>query len=224
LKSKVKINPSKCYFLVNKLIFLGNLITPQGIGPDTDKVTVMLQYPAPTDQKKLRCVLGQFQFYKKFIPRYSHMVQTLNRLLGKDVEYKWTSVENDAFMELRKRLKNAPFMDYPTANGKFTLIPDASKTSTGYLLHQESIDGVQHLIACGGRSLHPAKRNYTITELELLSIIEALDKYRHYLLGTHFVIKSDHVSLQFLNSLNESASIIESNSNGSIKTCVTILT
>jgi len=141
-KSKVKINPSKCFFLVNKLIFLGNLITPQGIGPNPDKVTAMLKYPAPTDQKKLRCVLGLFQFYKKFIPRYSHMVQTLNRLLGKDIEYKWTSLENDAFMELRKGLKNAPFMDYPTADGRFTLITDASKTSTGYLLNQESMDGV----------------------------------------------------------------------------------
>jgi len=87
-KSKVKINPSKCSFLVHKLIFLGNHITPQGIGPDSDKVSAMLLYPAPTDQKKLRCVLELFQFYKKFIPRHSHMLQTLNRLLGKDVDYK----------------------------------------------------------------------------------------------------------------------------------------
>jgi len=106
-------------------------------------------------------------------------------------------------MELRG-LKNAPFMDYPTANGKFALISDASKTSTGYLLNQESADGVQHLIACGGRSLHPAERNYTITELELLSIIEALDKYRHYLLDRNFIIKFDHISLQFFNSLKDS--------------------
>jgi len=135
------------------------------------------------------------------------MVQTLNRLLGKNIEYKWTSIENDAFLELREGLKNAPFMDYPTANCKFTLITDTSKSNTGYLLNQESEYGVQRLIACRGRSLHPAERNYTITELELLSIIEALDKYRHYLLGRHFVIKSDHVSLQFLNSLKDSGAI-----------------
>jgi len=118
----MKINPSKCSFLVKKLIFLGNLITPQGIRPDPDKVSAMLQYPAPTDQKKLRCVLGLFKFHKKFIPRYSHMVQTHNRLLGKDIDFKWMSVENDAFMELREGLKNAPFMEYPTATGKYTLL------------------------------------------------------------------------------------------------------
>jgi len=99
------------------------------------------------------------------------MIQTLNRLLGKDVELKWTSVEDDAFMNLRDGLKHAPFMDYPTADGKFTLFTDASRVSTGYLLNQETEDGVSHLIACGSRSLHSAERNYTITELELLSII-----------------------------------------------------
>jgi len=83
----MKTNPKKFSFLVNKLIFLGNFITSQGIGPDPEKVTAMLQYPAPTDQKKLRCVLGLFQFYEKFRPKYSHMVQTLNRLLSKVLEY-----------------------------------------------------------------------------------------------------------------------------------------
>jgi len=112
--------------------------------------------------------------------------------------------QNEAFMELGDGLKNAPFMEYPTADGKFILITDASKCSTGYLLNQETEDGTQHLIACGGRSLPPAERNYTITELELLSIIEALDKYRHYLLGIHFIKRSDHDRLQFLNSLKNS--------------------
>jgi len=132
------------------------------------------------------------------------MVPTLNKLLGNDIDFKLTSVGNDAFMQLKEGHKNTPFMEYPTATGKYILIKDASKSSTGYLLNQESKDGVQHLIACSGRSLHPAENNYTITELELLSILKALDKYRHYLLGKHFVIKSDHVSLQFLNSLKDS--------------------
>jgi len=134
----MKITPKTCSFLVNKLIFLGNLITPHGIGPDPQKVTAMLEYSAPTDQKKLKCVLGLFQFDEKRIPQYSHMVQPLNGLLGKDIDFKWTSVHNDAFMALRMGLKNAPFMEYPNAMGKYILVCDASKTSTGYILNQRS--------------------------------------------------------------------------------------
>jgi len=62
-KSKIKINQSRCSFLVNKLIFLGNFITPYGIGPDPEKVSAMLQYPAPTDQKKC----AAFWDYSNFI-------------------------------------------------------------------------------------------------------------------------------------------------------------
>jgi len=77
------------------------------------------------------------------------MVKTLKRRLGKDVKFKWTSFENDAFMELGESLKNVSFIEYPTATGKYTLITDTSKYSTRYLLNQESEDGIQHRIACG---------------------------------------------------------------------------
>jgi len=83
--SKMKLNLSKCNFLLPKIIFLSNLITPSGIGPDPDKVKAMLKYPVPSNQKKLKCALGMFQFYKKFIPSYSQMVVPLNRLLNSHI-------------------------------------------------------------------------------------------------------------------------------------------
>jgi len=60
----MKINRSKCSFLVNKLIFLGNLITPQGIGPDPKKVSAMLQYPAPTVKKNCAAIWDYFSSLK----------------------------------------------------------------------------------------------------------------------------------------------------------------
>jgi len=87
------------------------------------------------------------------------MVQLLNRLLRKDIDFKWTSVEKDAFMALRDGLGKAPVMEYPTATGKYTPITYSSKASTSYILNQESKDGIQHIIACGGRSSHSTERN-----------------------------------------------------------------
>jgi len=53
--------------------------------------------------------------------------------------------------------------------------------------------------------LRGAEFNYTVTELEMLTVVEALNKYRHFLLVRHFIIKSDHLSLHFINSLNDSS-------------------
>jgi len=39
----------------------------------------------------------------------------------------------------------------------------------------------------------------------MLSIADALNKYRHFLLGRHFIIKSDHIGLRFINSLKDSS-------------------
>jgi len=155
--------------------------------------------------EKLKGALGMFQFYKKFIPNYSTILIPLNRLLLQKATFRWTEVEQEAFDCLRDKLKNAPFMQYPNDTGVFTLETDASTKSIGYILYQSRPNDVDGIVACGGRSLRGTKFNYTVTELEMLSIIDALNKYRHFLLGRHFIIKSDHISLRFINSLKDSS-------------------
>jgi len=203
--SQMRLNPKKCNFLLSELIFLGNLLNAKGVGPDPDKVKAMLEFPIPTTQKKLKGALGMFQFYKKYIPGYSTIIIPLNRLLLKNASFHWTEVEQAAFEKVRTGLKNAPFMEYPSDEGIFTLETDASTKSIGYVLLQSRPEGEDGIIACGGRSLRGAEFNYTVTELEMLSVVEALERYRHYLMGRHFKMKSDHLSLRFINSLKDSS-------------------
>jgi len=87
----------------------------------------------------------------------------------------------------------------------FTLETDASGQSIGFLLTQSRPNREDGIVACGGRSLRGAEYNYTVTELEMLGVVEAINKYRHFLLGRHFIIKSDHISLRFINSLKDSS-------------------
>jgi len=68
-ESKMKLNAKKCSFLLPEIVFLGNKVNANGIGPDPDKVKVMLEFPVPTNQKKLKAVLVMFQFYNKYIFR-----------------------------------------------------------------------------------------------------------------------------------------------------------
>jgi len=79
----MKLNAKKCSFLLTEIVFLGNKVNANGIGPDPDKVKAMLEFPVPTNQKKLKGALGMFQFYKKYIPGYSTIIVPLNRLLLK---------------------------------------------------------------------------------------------------------------------------------------------
>jgi len=158
--SGMRLNLKKCSFLLPEIVFLGNLINAEGIGPDPNKVKAMLEFPVPVNKKKLKGALGMFQFYKKYIPGYSTLVAPLNRLLLKNAPFIWTAVEQEAFEIVRDKLKNAPFMQYPNDTGVFTLETDASTQSIGFILTQARSEGENGIVACGGRSLSGAEFNY----------------------------------------------------------------
>ena len=63
--------------------------------------------------------------------------------------------------------------------------------------------GVEKVIAYGSRTLCKAERNYCTTDPELLAVKYFMEYYKHYLLGRHFRVRSDHEALKWLFSLKE---------------------
>jgi ribonuclease HI len=70
---------------------------------------------------------------------------------------------------------------------------DASGTGLGYVLMQDN-----RVIAYASRALRPHEQNYPTHELELAAVIHALKMWRHYLMGTHCNIFTDHKSLKYI--------------------------
>ena len=69
---------------------------------------------------------------------------------------------------------------------------DASSIALGVILAQPGEGGFDHPIAFANKKLSSAEINYTTTEREGLAMIYALQKFRHYLLGSHFKMFTDH--------------------------------
>ncbi len=86
----------------------------------------------------------------------------------------------------------------PTEEGKFHIEADASEGAIGAVLSQEQ-DGKWCPVTFLSKSLTIMERNYEIYNKELLAIMLALDKWRHYLLGAaqDFEIWTDHQNLQY---------------------------
>ena len=59
-------------------------------------------------------------------------------------------------------------------------------------------DDGEHLVAYESRKMNVAEVNYATHERELLAVIHALRTWRHYLLGNHFIVVTDHNSLKYL--------------------------
>lgn len=86
-------------------------------------------------------------------------------------------------------LFNSPVLADPSFNETndhpFGLQTDASATGLGMVLTQE--------------------RNYGVTECDCLAVVYGISKFREYLAGYQFKVITDHTSLKWLNSLQNSA-------------------
>ena len=56
----------------------------------------------------------------------------------------------------------------------------------------------RRVIAYASRQLRPHEVNYPVHDLELAAVIHALKQWRHYLLGNHREIFTDHQSLKYM--------------------------
>jgi hypothetical protein len=151
--------------------------------------------------KQLRSFLGLTNYWRRFICSYSAISAHLRELLLKDVPFKWTDSQEQAFNELKDRLCSSPVLGFPDMNAPFIVTTDASKTALGYILSQLDKDGNPRVICYAGRSLKRYERNWTTTELEMAAVIQAITTWHPYLANQEFIIETDHISLQYLKNL-----------------------
>ena len=91
-----------------------------------------------------------------------------------------------------------PILVFPDWNKEFHVHVNTSSIVMGVVLMQPGEGNMDHPIAYASRKLSFAKRNYTMTKREVLALVYALQKFRHYLLGRHFKMFIDHSALQYL--------------------------
>jgi len=118
--------------------------------------------------------------------------------LKKNEKFVWTSKTQKAYDELKSKFSSDSVLAYPNRDLPFLVETDSSNFAIGAILSQASQkDNEIHPIAFFSRSLTATEKNYPIYDKELLSIVEALEQWRHLLKGTSipFTIFSDHCNL-----------------------------
>jgi hypothetical protein len=117
----------------------------------------------------------------------------MTELLKKGVKYEWSQKCEDAFHALRQHLITAPVLAQPDNTKPFEVYCDASGTGLGCVLMQDN-----RVIAYASRALRPHEQNYPTHDLELAAVVHALKIWRHYLMGAHCNIYTDHKSLKYI--------------------------
>jgi hypothetical protein len=117
----------------------------------------------------------------------------MTELLKKGVKFDWSQKCEAAFHTLRQHLTTAPVLAQPDNTKSFDVYCDASGTGLGCVLMQDN-----RVIAYASRALRPHEQNYPTHDLELAAVVHALKIWRHYLMGAHCDIYTDHKSLKYI--------------------------
>jgi hypothetical protein len=172
--------------------YLGHVITEHGVATDPLKIQAIVDWPIPRNLKQLRGFLGLTGYYRRFVKGYGSISKPLTLLLRKDTKG-WNEEATNTFNQLKVLMTSAPVLALPDFTKAFVVEIDASFTGIGAILLQEG-----HPIAFISKSLGAKQQTLSVYEREMMAILYVVTKWKHYLWGRHFHIRTDHISLKYL--------------------------
>ena len=107
----MKLKPSKCQFLRHGVVFLGHVVSPDGIKTDPEKVKTVETWSVPLNVKELQSFLGLASYYREFILGFPIIAEPLYQLCRKTVSFSWQQ-EQQAGGGTERRLISAPVLAY----------------------------------------------------------------------------------------------------------------
>ena len=195
----IHVKAEKCLFLQRELLFLGHLVSAEGIRPNPEKVKALRDCPAPRTLRQLRGFIAFCSYFRRFIKGFATHAAPLSALLRKGISFPKTFTEEQikAMNHLRTALTSDCILSHPDHTRPFEIHTDASNVGLGAVLMQKA-KGYYDVIQYMSRSLTPTESRYHIWEKECLAIVWAIRLCRSYVLGTRFVLKTDNKALTTL--------------------------
>jgi hypothetical protein len=174
---------SKCEFGMTEVLYLGHIIGAKGVQVHQEKIKAIMEWPTPKTLTELRGFMGMCTYY---------MCAPLTNLT-KNRAFKWDEEAQITMEKTKNVMSTCPVLALLDSSLPFTLECDASGEGIGAVLMQK-----RHSLAYESRKLRGPELLYNIYDKEMLAIMHALAKFRQYLVGARFVVKSDYNSLKYL--------------------------
>jgi hypothetical protein len=203
---KLYLRPGKYEFEKTKIKYLGVIISHNKVEMDPVKIAGVADWLTPSNKKEVQSFIGFVNFYRRFIPGFSHHARALFDLTMKDIRFIWGFPQEDSFMKLKELVTSAPVLVLPDDDLPFRLEADGSGITTGAVLLQQSVDNnAWHPVAFLSKALNPVERNYEIHDTKMLAIIRGLEEWKHYLEGARHPVEiwTNHKNLVYFRVAQE---------------------
>lgn len=187
----VKLNRSKLKLCERSVKFYGHLLTDEGLKPDDSKIEAIREYPRPSNRKEVHRFIGMVTYLGRFIRNLSANLTNLRKLIPETQPWKWTSVEENEFNQVKALVSDIGTLRYYDVNQPITIECDASCIGLGVAVFQQ-----ESVIGYASRTLTSTEKNYAQIEKELLAIVFACVRFDQLIVGNpKATVKTDHKPL-----------------------------
>ena len=206
-KAGMTLNFRKSVFAQQQLVYLGYLVSQDGLKPNPRKVDAVQAIQVPKTVSDLRTFLGMTSYFRRFILNYARVAKPLNELIRKgsgrrndttSIVANWGKEQQDAFEKLKSALISDNMLIFPDLSKEFTLECDASDGALGAVLLQKDAEGKHRPVEYASRLLSPREQRWSVTEREGLASVWGIQQFRHYLHGQRFKLVTDHSAITYM--------------------------
>lgn len=98
---------------------------------DPVKISIIVNFPPPNSLKQLRTTLGHIGYFRKFTKGYAQITVPMEKLLKKDVKYRWTEECQKRLDILKEKMIIAAILVFNDWKKVFHVHVDASYIALG---------------------------------------------------------------------------------------------
>lgn len=110
--SGLTLNPLKCQYNMDQIVFMGILLSEKGIGPTAERVRAVVEAREPENVTELKSFLGLLSYSSRFIPRFATLSEPLRRLTKKNERFVFGPEQRKFFKALKEGLAQATTLAY----------------------------------------------------------------------------------------------------------------
>ena len=187
-KYGLTFNDSKSVLGVETIDVTGFRISKGEIRPDPSRLDPLRQMEPPHSLRAQKRACGMFSYYSPWISNFSDKIH----ILTENNTFPLPPNVLQTFHKLKTELEAAVLV---TIDPNLPLIveSDASDVAISATLNQEG-----RPVAFFSRTLTASERHHSSVEKEAYAIVEAIRKWRHFLVNTHFRLITDQKSVAFI--------------------------
>ena len=185
-KCNVRLNHNKLQYKKTEVDFFREMYTIDGCKLAQTKVSAINIMLEPSSKKEVQSFIGMVNYLSKFSARLFKISEPIWELSKERVLFNWGPEHREVFDAIKKELAKVPILVYYDPIKETVLQTDASIKGLGTCLLQNGKP-----VYFASKALTETQKGYIAIKLESFAVVWAMEKFHHFIYGTHFILETD---------------------------------